>query len=157
MIITYIKTNEGWAYLTVFIDLFSRIVAGWAVSSRCDTEMVLTALRRAIRNRNLQPGVMIHSDRGTQYSSEAFRAELEKHGFIQSMSRKGNCWDNAVAESFFRIYKTELVYHEAFTDRQHVLSSTFEYIEHYYNRKRRHSATGYLSPVDFENHFKKAA
>jgi putative transposase len=155
--ITYVKTKTGWVYLTVFIDLFSRIVAGWAVSSTLKTDMVLTALNRAAKARCLQPGAMIHSDRGCQYASEAFRAALKELGLIQSMSRKGNCWDNAVAESFFRIYKTEMAYHYEFKDLEDVRHKTFEYIECYYNRKRRHGTLGYLTPVEFENQFRKTA
>ncbi len=109
--ITYVKTSAGWAYLAVFIDLFSRMVVGWDVGSSLVTGVVLSALNRTVKSRDLQPGVMIHSDRGIQYASDAFREALRGYGFIQSMSRKGNCWDNAVAESFFRIYKTEFVYH----------------------------------------------
>jgi putative transposase len=155
--ITYVKTSVGWAYVTVFIDLFSRLVAGWSVSSTLSTGMVLTALQRAIKSRKLTAGVMIHSDRGSQYASELFREELTKHGFIQSMSRKGNCWDNAVAESFFRIYKTEMAYHCDFVDEADVLHKTFEYIECYYNRKRRHGTLNYLTPVEFEKQFRVAA
>jgi transposase InsO family protein len=120
-------------------------------------ELVLAALNRAIKSGKLCPGTMIHSDRGSQYASELFRASLRKHGFIQSMSRKGNCWDNAVAESFFRIYKTELAYHCNFKNQGHMLHETFEYIESYYNRKRRHGTLGYLTPAEFEKQFRKAA
>ncbi len=155
--ITYVKTQKGWAYLTVFIDLFSRMVVGWAVSSSLSTDTVLIALKRAIEKRNLGAGVMVHSDRGCQYASEAFRALLKEHGFIQSMSRKGNCWDNAVAESFFRIYKTEMAYHHNFVDQADVLHKTFEYIECYYNRKRRHGTLNYLTPAEFHNQFYKVA
>lgn len=155
--ITYVDTAKGWVYLTVFMDLFSRMVIGWTVSSSLSTEMVLKALHRAKMNRNLGPGTMIHSDRGCQYASEAFRLVLKQNGFIQSMSRKGNCWDNAVVESFFRIYKTEMAYHCSFADEMDVLHQTFEYIECYYNRKRRHGSLGYLTPVEFEKQFKVAA
>ena len=155
--ITYVKTSVGWAYVTVFIDLFSRLVVGWSVSNSLSTKMVLIALQRAITNRNLPAGVMIHSDRGCQYASELFRAALQKHGYVQSMSRKGNCWDNAVAESFFRIYKTELVYHCKFVDVADVLHKTFEYIECYYNRKRRHGTLNYLTPAEFDKQFRVAA
>jgi putative transposase len=155
--ITYIRSQGGWVYLTVFIDLFSRMVVGWEVSSRIDTEMVLKAFHRAVFNRKLSPGTMIHSDRGSQYASDAFREALSQFHFIQSMSRKGNCWDNAVAESFFRIYKSELAYHCNFRDERDVFQKTFEYIECYYNRKRRHGTLGYLTPVEFENQLKKVA
>ncbi len=155
--ITYVKTSVGWAYLTVFIDLFSRMVVGWAVSNSLETEAVIIALKRAIQRQHLGSGVMVHSDRGCQYASEAFRAVLKQNGFIQSMSRKGNCWDNAVAESFFRIYKTEMAYHENFVDQEDVLHKTFEYIECYYNRKRRHGSNNYLTPFEYQNQFRKAA
>lgn len=151
--ITYVRTSAGWVYLTVFIDLFSRLVAGWAVSRSLDTDMVLAALDRAVRGRKLPPGAMIHSDRGCQYASEAFREALRRHGFVQSMSRKGNCWDNAVAESFFRIYKTEMAYHCKFQNETDVWRKSFEYIESYYNRKRSHASLGYLTPVEFEYYF----
>jgi transposase InsO family protein len=155
--ITYIPTQAGWVYLTVFIDLFSRMVIGWALSSNIDTNMVLKALNKARINRNLQPGTMIHSDRGSQYASEAFRDALKDSGFVQSMSRKGNCWDNAVAESFFRIYKSELMYHCNFQNKKDVFQKTFEYIESYYNRQRRHGTLGYMTPAEFEMQFKKVA
>lgn len=155
--ITYVRTKAGWAYLTVFIDLFSRMIVGWAVSSSINTEMVLKALNRAVFSRRLLPGVMVHSDRGSQYASGEFRAALKKYRFVQSMSRKGNCWDNAVAESFFRIYKTELVYHCNFENERDLYHKTFEYIECYYNRKRRHGTLGYLTPAEYENKFRKAA
>lgn len=155
--ITYVKTAKGWTYLAVFIDLFSRMVVGWAVSSSLSTQLVITALRRAIRNRQLSAGVMIHSDRGCQYASEQFRALLTEHGFIQSMSRKGNCWDNAVAEAFFRIYKTEMAYHHSFVSHEDMLHESFSYIEEYYNRKRKHGSLGYLTPAEFEKQFRLAA
>jgi len=100
---------------------------------------------------------MIHSDRGSQYASDEFRTALKNYGFVQSMSRKGNCWDNAVAESFFRIYKTELVYHCTFENEREVFKKTFEYIECYYNRQRRHGTLGYLTPAEYENQFRKVA
>jgi transposase InsO family protein len=155
--ITYIKTNAGWVYLTVFIDLFSRLVVSWAISTSLSTEMVLNALHRAAFKRKLLPGAMIHSDRGSQYASDAFRSALKQYGFVQSMSRKGNCWDNAVAESFFRIYKSEFAYHCHFENEQDVFQKTFEYIECYYNRKRRHGSIGYLTPAYFDKQWKKAA
>ena len=155
--ITYIKTRSGWVYLTVFIDLFSRMVVGWAVSTSLSTAMVQKALTKAIFTRRLGAGVTVHSDRGVQYASDAFRSILKKHQFVQSMSRKGNCWDNAVAESFFRVYKTELAYHCDFRNKKDVYEKTFEYIECYYNRKRRHGTNGFLSPAEYEQRFRKAA
>jgi putative transposase len=143
--ITYLATRTGWLYLTVIIDLFSRIVVGWALSSSLSHEMVVVALKRAIRRRRPEKGLVFHSDRGVQYACNDFRKELNKHEFIQSMSRKGDCWDNAVAESFFGILKTELVYHQRYDGHQDTLHSIFEYIEVFYNRQRRHSTLESLS------------
>ena len=148
--ITYIATKNGWLYLTVFLDLFSRMVVGWALSSSLGSQMVQTALHRAIQRRRPAAGLIIHSDRGVQYACKDFRKELGKHRFVQSMSRKGNCWDNAVAESFFGVLKTELVYHTKYEGHQDTLHSIFEYIEVFYNRERRHSTIGYLTPVEYE-------
>jgi putative transposase len=149
--ITYLSTGSGWLYLTVIIDLFSRLVVGWALSSSLSHEMVVSALKRAIRKRNPHNGLIFHSDRGIQYACEDFRNELADHGFVQSMSRKGDCWNNAVAESFFAIIKTGLVYHEKYRGHQDTLHSLFEYIEAFYNRERKHSAIGYLAPAEYEN------
>jgi transposase InsO family protein len=148
--ITYLATRTGWLYLTVIIDLFSRMVVGWALSSSLSHPMVVTALKRAIKRRRPGDGLIFHSDRGVQYACTDFRKELKENHFIQSMSRKGDCWDNAVAESFFGIMKTELVYHESYDGHQDTLHSIFEYIEAFYNRERRHSALGYLCPAEFE-------
>ena len=154
--ITYVATARGWLYLTVFIDLFSRMVVGWALSSSLSAEMVLTALARGIRNRRPGPGLIIHSDRGVQYACNDFRDVLEKHDFVQSMSRKGECWDNAVAESFFGIIKSELIHREQLKGPQDTLRAIFEYIEIYYNRKRKHSTLGYKTPAQFEQVMKSA-
>ena len=148
--ITYLATKAGWLYLTVIIDLFSRLVVGWALSSSLSHEMVVTALKRAIQRRRPGKGLIFHSDRGVQYACTDFRKELVKHEFVQSMSRKGDCWDNAVAESFFAVMKTELVYHERYEGHQDTLHSIFEYIEVFYNRQRRHSTLEYLCPSEFE-------
>ena len=148
--ITYLNTRSGWLYLTVIIDLFSRMVVGWALSSSLSHEMVVTALKRAVRRRHPAKGLIFHSDRGVQYACADFRKQLTKHEFIQSMSRKGDCWDNAVAESFFGIMKTELVYHERYEGHQDTLHSIFEYIEAFYNRQRRHSTLDYLCPAEYE-------
>lgn len=148
--ITYLDTRNGWLYLTTIIDLFSRMVVGWSLSSSLSHEMVITALKRAIKRRKPREKAIFHSDRGVQYACTEFRKELKKHGFIQSMSGKGDCWDNAVAESFFSVLKTELVYHEKYDNHQDTLHSLFEYIEIFYNRERRHSTLGYLSPVNYE-------
>jgi putative transposase len=148
--ITYLWTQAGWVYLTVFLDLFSRMVVGWSVSTSLGHESVVQALWRAVGRRGPLRGMLIHSDRGVQYACEGFRAVLELHGFIQSMSRKGNCWDNAVAESFFRTLKTEWYYHTRLLDINHAEQELFEYIEQFYNGQRQHAALGYLSPVAFE-------
>jgi putative transposase len=148
--ITYLATRTGWLYLTVIIDLFSRMVVGWALSSSLSHEMVVAALKRAIRRRCPEKGLVFHSDRGVQYACSDFREELNKHEFIQSMSRKGDCWDNAVAESFFGIMKTELAYHQRYEGHQDTLHSIFEYIEVFYNRQRRHSTLADLCPSEYE-------
>ena len=153
--ITYLATRTGWLYLTVIIDLFSRIVVGWALSSSLSHEMVVVALKRAIRRRRPAKGLIFHSDRGVQYACNDFRQELDKHEFIQSMSRKGDCWDNAVAESFFGILKTELIYHQRYEGHQDTLHSIFEYIEVFYNRQRRHSTIEYLCPSEYEKQMVK--
>jgi len=154
--ITYIATKRGWLYLTVFLDLYSRMVVGWALSSSLSSQMVQMALSRAIKRRQPGAGLIIHSDRGVQYACNDFRKMLHKHDFIQSMSRKGDCWDNAVAESFFSIIKSELIHHERFKDRNDALPALFEYIEVYYNRKRKHSTLGYKTPAQFEELMKTA-
>ena len=148
--ISYLSTRAGWLYLAVIIDLYSRMVVGWALSSSLSHEMVVAALKRAIRKRRPANGLIFHSDRGVHYACGDFRNELAQHGFIQSMSRKGDCWDNAVAESFFGIIKTELVSHEKYRGHQDALHSIFEYIEVFYNRERRHSSLEYLSPAEYE-------
>ena len=148
--ITYIATERGWLYLAVFLDLYSRMVVGWALSRSLSSHVVQMALQRAIRRRRPEVGLIIHSDRGVQYACKDFRQMLNKHDFVQSMSRKGNCWDNAVAESFFSIIKSELIHHERFKDRKDALPVLFEYIEVYYNRKRKHSTLGYQTPIQIE-------
>jgi transposase InsO family protein len=148
--ISYVWTKEGWLYLAVVLELYSRKVVGWAMKETMKTELVLDALAMATQNRKLEPGAIFHSDRGSQYASNEYRAELEQVGMRASMSRKGDCWDNAVAESFFGTLKNELVNHRVFESRAEAMSAIFEYIEVFYNRKRRHSTIGYLSPVEFE-------
>lgn len=148
--ITYIWTLEGWLYLAVILDLYSRQVVGWAMSDRLTANFVIKALHQAIGRRNPVRGCIFHSDRGVQYASADFRDVLNSHGFIQSMSRKGNCYDNAVAESFFHTLKTEHVYDYRYETRAEAIQSVFEYIEMFYNRQRRHSAIGYRSPVSYE-------
>jgi putative transposase len=148
--ITYLPSQVGWLYLSVFIDLFSRLVVGWCVSASLDHIGPLTALRRAIWRRKPGKGTMVHSDRGVQFCCHAFREAVTEHGMIQSMSRKGNCWDNAVAESFFRTLKNELVYRTEIHDLAHAEELLFDYIEVFYNRQRLHATLGYVAPADFE-------
>lgn len=148
--ITYIPTREGWLYLAVILDLFSRQVVGWAMSDRLTSGFVVRALYQAIGRRHPASGCIVHSDRGIQYASKDVRDVLSAYGFIQSMSRKGNCYDNAVAESFFHTLKTEHVYDYRYETRAEARQSIFDYIEMFYNRQRRHSALGYRSPVSFE-------
>ena len=144
---TYIRTEDGWLYLTAVLDLADRKVVGWALSETMEAEATtVAAFQMALGNRPLSGDLLFHSDRGVQYACSAFREQLEGMPVQQSMSRKGNCWDNAVAESFFKTMKTEMVYHHKFTTRQQDRLAVFEYIEGFYNRKRRHSALGYLSP-----------
>ena len=148
--ITYIQTLEGWLYLVIIMDLFSRQVVGWAMSERLTADFVIRALRQAWGRRNPALGCIFHSDRGVQYACSAFQKLLKDYGFLQSMSRKGDCYDNAVVESFFHTLKTEHVHHCIYTTRAEARQSIFEYIEIFYNRQRRHSALGYRSPISFE-------
>lgn len=148
--IKYLKIGPKWFYLSVFIDLFSRIVVGWDLSDSLERFSTIRALNKAIMRRRPASGLMIHSDQGIQYASRDFRAVLSKHGFVQSMSRKGNCWDNAVAESFFASLKTQLIHHCNFQNVLEAEKALFHYIEVYYNRQRKHSTNGYKSPVQFE-------
>lgn len=151
--ITYLPTRAGWLYLAVVIDAHSKRVIGWAFSSSLATDFVITALLMAIKARGgrCAPGLLLHSDRGVQYASERFRAQLKDHGITASMSRRGNCYDNARAEAFFSTLKIEHTYRHDFADHEQARQQTFEWIEAFYNRRRRHSVIGYLSPVDFEN------
>jgi len=149
--ITYIPTQEGWLYLTTVMDLFHRKIVGWSMSNRMTAEQTaIAALEHACKRSRPSPGLIFHSDRGVQYASEEFRTLVNKHQMLQSMSGKGNCYDNAVAESFFKSLKTEWVYHERYRTRQQAKSSVFEYIEVFYNRIRKHAYLGYLSPEQFE-------
>ncbi len=149
--ITYIRTAEGWLYLAAVMDLYSRRIVGWAMRKRITTELTLEALHQALGRRMVRPGLIHHSDRGSQYAAETYQRLLERHGITVSMSRKGDCWDNAPMESFFATLKTELVYEETFLTREEARGKIFAYIEAYYNRERRHSTLGHKSPVDFEN------
>jgi putative transposase len=154
--ITYIWTDESWFYLATVIDLYSRKIVGWSMADNMKTQLVNDALQMAIWQRKPAKGLIWHTDRGSQYASKSHRALLKTHKIEQSMGRKGDCWDNAVAESFFHTLKTELVYHERYKTREQARSSIFEYIEVFYNRKRRHSANGSVSPTNFETYRKVA-
>lgn len=148
--ITYIKTREGWLYLSTVEDLFSRRIVGWSMGSRIDSRLVVDALRMAIERRQPEPGLIVHSDRGSQYCSDHYQQLLGKHRLRASMSRKGDCWDNAPMESFYRTLKVELVYWEDYQTRAEAKQSLVEFIENFYNRQRLHSTLDYRSPVDFE-------
>jgi len=148
--ITYIPTAEGWLYLAAVVDLCSRKVVGWATADHLRAELPLEALRMALAHRRPTGELLHHSDRGVQYASDAYQSLLAAHGIEPSMSRKGNCWDNAVVESFFSTLKRELVHHESYAGREEARRSLFEYIEVFYNRRRRHSTLGYRSPAEFE-------
>ncbi len=148
--ITYIETREGWLYLAVVLDLFSRRVVGWAMQPTLERKLVLAALEMALGQRHCTTTLVHHSDRGSQYASGDYRARLAAAGIRCSMSRRGDCFDNAPVESFFSTLKTELVNQQRFATRQEARRAIFEYVEVFYNRKRRHSALGYLSPVEFE-------
>jgi len=148
--ITYIETAEGWLYLAAILDLYSRKIVGWAMSERIDTILILKALAMALLHRNAPTGLLFHSDRGVQYASADYRAALANAGLTASMSRKGNCYDNAFIESFWSTLKMELIYRRAFCTRQEAKREIFDYIEVFYNRQRSHTALGGLSPVDFE-------
>ena len=148
--ITYIATDEGWLYLASTLDLYSRMVVGWAMSESMPASLVESALQMAIDRRSPPAGMLHHSDRGVQYAAHAFQGLLEQHGITCSMSRKGNCYDNAVKESFFHTLKTELCDHEHYKTRAEARASVFEFIEVFYNRQRLHSTLGYCSPAEFE-------
>ena len=148
--ITYIATSEGWLYLATVIDLYSRKVVGWSMNDNMKAELVNNALLMAIWRRKPAKGLVWHTDRGSQYASDSHLQIIKQHGIIQSMSRKGNCWDNAVAESFFHTLKNELIYQCKFKTRQEAKNVIFEYIEVFYNRIRAHSTNNYLSPVEYE-------
>ena len=149
--ITYLWTGESWLYLAVVLDLFSRMVVGWAMDKRMKAGLVCDALQMALWRRRMPKGVIVHSDRGSQYCSRVYQALLAKHDLICSMSGKGNCYDNAVAESFFHTLKVEIIHGESFATRETMRRAVFEYIEVDYNRTRRHSANGYISPLAFED------
>jgi transposase InsO family protein len=149
--ITYIETPEGWLYLAAVLDRYSRKIVGWSMSERIDTELVLKAFDMALLHRRPTSQVLFHSDRGVQYASADYRHALTQAGLVASMSRKGNCYDNATMESFWSTLKLELVYRCHFATRSQARTEIFDYIESFYNRQRAHSALNYRSPVDFEN------
>jgi putative transposase len=152
--ITYIRTGEGWLYLTAILDLADRKVVGWSLSESLKAvDTSVAAWQMATKNRPVHRELLFHSDRGIQYACTEFRDHLKEWPVVQSMSRKGNCWDNAVAESFFKTLKSEMIYHANFATRQQAKVATFEYIEGWYNRRRKHSALGYLTPCQTESCF----
>jgi len=148
--ITYIPTREGWLYLASVLDLASRRCVGWAMRETLEAELAVSALRMAVGARRPAPGLIHHSDRGVQYACEAYREVLDAHGLVASMSRKGNCWDNAVAESFFATLELELIVRSDWHTRDEARCAIFRYIETWYNRERRHSSLGYRSPASYE-------
>jgi len=157
--ITYIWTTEGWLYLAIVIDLYSRRVVGWSINKRMTKQLVKDALIMAIWRRKPAPGLIFHSDRGSQYCSREFQKLIKNYGIRSSMSRKGDCWDNAVAESFFGTLKLELVFREKYVTRDQARRSIVDYIEMFYNSNRRHSYLDYISPMEYETQWllKKAA
>jgi len=155
--ITYVPTQEGWLYLATVLDLASRRCVGWAMRETLEPELAVSALEMAITTRRPAPGLIHHSDRGCQYACADYRAVLEQHGMIASMSRKGNCWDNAVAESFFATLELELIMKHRWATRDDARRAIFRYIETWYNRERRHSTLDYVSPAQYEEQLRNAA
>ena len=148
--ITYVSSAQGWVYVAAILDLYSRRIVGWAISSQINTALVLAALEMARCHRRPPAGLIFHSDRGVQYASREYRRALDAAGILPSMSRKATCYDNAAMEAFWSTLKLELVYRRQFADQAQVRQAVFDYIEVFYNRQRLHSALGYRSPVDFE-------
>jgi transposase InsO family protein len=148
--ITYIPTKEGWLYLATIMDLYSRKIIGWSLGNRLTKELVISTLHMALKQRKLSSGLLLHSDRGSQYVSYLYQLLLKRNGILCSMSGKGNCWDNAVMESFYRTLKVELIYQKTYHTRREAQSDIFEYIEIFYNRERLHSSLGYCSPEEYE-------
>jgi putative transposase len=153
--ITYVWTKEGWLYLATVMDLFSRRIIGWQMSNRMNKELVITALERAIGRQPPKEGLIHHSDRGSQYASTDYQMILRKYHITTSMSRKGNCYDNACIESFHSIIKKELIFHESYQTRQQAKNSIFEYIVSFYNYNRIHSTNNYMSPIAYEKQYYK--
>ena len=150
MDITYVPTLEGWLFLALVVDLFSRRIVGWSMAAAMTSRLVVDALEMAVRQRGVTAGLVAHSDRGSQYASDHYQAELRRRGMVGSMSGVGQCWDNAVVESTFGSLKRELVHHERYATRDEARASVFEYVEVFYNRVRRHSTLGYVSPAEYE-------
>lgn len=148
--ITMIPTRVGWLHLAVVMDLYSRAIVGWSMNASMTAQLVKDALTMALWRRGKPSGVLVHSDQGSQYQSSDYRDTIAEHGLIPSMSRKGNCWDNAAMESFFHTLKTELTHHERYRNREEAKQNVFEFIELFYNRKRRHSYVGYMAPLEYE-------
>lgn len=148
--ITYIRTARGWLYLAAVLDLYSRKVVGWAMAPNMPAELACTALQMAIALRQPKPGLIVHTDRGSQYASQAHRDLLARHGLVASMSRKGNCWDNAVMESFFLSLKMERVWQQHYANQAEAMADITHYIVGFYNTHRLHSFLGYQSPTDYE-------
>lgn len=153
--ITFVKTHEGWLYLAIVVDLFSRRVVGWSMQSRITKELVLNALLMAVWRRNPKGKVIVHSDQGSQYTSHDWQCFLKQHGLEGSMSRRGNCHDNAVAESFFQLLKRERIRKKIYSTRDDARSDIFDYIELFYNSRRRHGFNDQLSPIEYEQQFEK--
>lgn len=148
--VTYIPTREGWLFLAVVLDLFSRKVVGWSMGERLNSDLAQQALKNAACQRQIAKGILVHSDQGKEYYAKNYQELLSSYGMICSMSRKGECYDNAVVESFFHSLKVELVHHNDYHKRSEARSSLFDYIERFYNRQRKHSYLNYLSPIEFE-------
>jgi transposase InsO family protein len=155
--ITYVPTQEGWLYLAAVLDLASRRCVGWAMRDTLDAELAISALAMAITTRRPEPGLIHHSDRGSPYACAEYRAVLDRHGMQASMSRKGNCWDNAVAESFFATVELELIMKHRWATRDDARRAIFRFIESWYNRERRHSTLDYVSPAQYEEQLRNAA
>lgn len=151
--ITYIRTQRGWLYLATVMDLYSRRIIGWAMAPTMPAELVCSALQMAVTYRQPAIGLIVHSDRGSQYASEAYQSLLKRHGFICSMSRKGNCWDNAVMERFFLNLKMERVWQRDYANHSEAIKDITDYLVNFYNSHRIHSTFGYLSPIDYESQF----
>jgi transposase InsO family protein len=150
---TYVWTREGWLYLAIILDVFARRIVGYAMSARLTASLVTTALGHALTHRQPPREIILHSDRGSQYASQEVRTLILTHGLVQSMSGKGNCYDNAITETFFHTLKTEMIFWERFATRDDARRKIFHYIEVWYNRQRLHSSLGYMSPVEFEQQF----